>query len=275
LEETSKPNEEKSEKSSEENKDESVEEPQSEPEVQSEKETKESTKIKDEEIAREQVVEKTKEPEDLEEPQTEEKVEITSEEATEEQPEEEPAEIEETKEETEKPVKIETKKEKPKKKHDRGPDFKYIVRLSNTDVDGEKNVVYGLTSIKGIGVHMATLIADETGIDRYIKMGYLTDAQIEKLQEIIDNVNKNAPGWMLNHRKDYDTGDDIHLIGSDIDMRLRDEINILKKIRSYRGIRHERGLPVRGQRTRANSRTGLTLGVSKKSALSKSSSKKE
>ena len=58
-------------------------------------------------------------------------------------------------------------------------------------------------------------------------------------------------------------------------MRLRDEINILKKIRSYRGIRHERGLPVRGQRTRANSRTGLTLGVSKKRALAKSSSSKK
>ena len=51
---------------------------------------------------------------------------------------------------------------------------------------------------------------------------------------------------------------------TDIDMRLRDEINIMKKIRSYRGIRHERGLPARGQRTRANNRKGLSLGVSKK-----------
>jgi small subunit ribosomal protein S13 len=69
---------------------------------------------------------------------------------------------------------------------------------------------------------------------------------------------------MLNHRKEYETGKNIHLIGTEIDTRLRDEINIMKKIRSYRGIRHERGLPVRGQRTRANNRTGLALGVSKK-----------
>jgi small subunit ribosomal protein S13 len=160
--------------------------------------------------------------------------------------------------------KTEEKKDKSKKKVDRGKDFKYIVRFSNTDVDGEKNIVYGLTSIKGIGVHMATLILHEVEIDRRTKIGDLTDSQIEKLQEIIDRVSSNAPKWMLNHRKDLETGEDIHLIGSDIDMKLRDEINILKKIRSYRGIRHERGLRARGQRTRANNRRGLALGVSKK-----------
>jgi small subunit ribosomal protein S13 len=180
------------------------------------------------------------------------------------QSEEEPTKTEEIKEKVEEPEKAEEKKEKPKKKIDRGPDFKYIVRLSNTDVDGEKNVVYGLTGIKGIGLHMATLIADQSGIGRYKKMGHLTDSQIEKIQELINKLNEHAPGWMLNHRKDYDTGKDIHLISSDIDMRLRDEINIMKKIRSYKGVRHESGLRVRGQRTRANNRKGLALGVSKK-----------
>ena len=102
-----------------------------------------------------------------------------------------------------------------------------------------------------------------------MKIGDLKDSQIEKIQEAIDNIGKNAPNWMLNHRKDLETGKDIHLIGSDIDMRLRDEINILKKIRSYRGIRHERGLRVRGQRTRANNRRGLALGVSKKREVNK------
>jgi len=100
-------------------------------------------------------------------------------------------------------------------------------------------------------------------------MGDLTDVQIEKIQTALGNITKNAPAWMLNHRKDYDTGKDLHLIGPEIDMRLRDEINIMKKIRSYRGIRHERGLSVRGQRTRANNRRGLALGVSKKSVQDK------
>jgi small subunit ribosomal protein S13 len=154
--------------------------------------------------------------------------------------------------------------QKDTKKDHKKDDFKYIIRLSNTDINGEKKVVYGLTTIKGIGLHMATLICDETKIDRYMKIGDLSDDQIEKLQQAIDTVGDNAPTWMLNHRKDYDTGSDIHLIGNDIDLRLRDEINIMKKIRSYRGIRHERSLPVRGQRTRANNRKGLALGVSKK-----------
>jgi small subunit ribosomal protein S13 len=192
-----------------------------------------------------------------------EKDEDISEDKKESKPEEKPVEIKEKKEKAKSPEKAEDKKGKPKKK-DRGPDFKYIVRLSNTDIDGEKNVVYGLSSIKGIGIHMANLIAEISGIDKNIKFGDLKDDQIEKLQGIIDNINNNAPGWMLNHRKNYETGEDIHLVSSEIDMQLRDEINIMKKIRSYRGIRHERGLPVRGQRTRANNRKGLALGVSKK-----------
>jgi small subunit ribosomal protein S13 len=155
-------------------------------------------------------------------------------------------------------------KEKSKKTVDHNPDFKYIVRLSNTDINGEKNVIYGITTVKGIGLHMASLITDKTGINRYMKIGDLSDEQIEKLQNAIDNISQNAPKWMLNHRKDYDTGKNIHLIGNEIVIRLRDEINIMKKIRSYKGIRHERGLSVRGQRTRSNNRKGLALGVSRK-----------
>lgn len=171
--------------------------------------------------------------------------------------------------------KTEAKEEKPKKKVEHKDDFKYIVRIANTDLDGEKTLVHGLTSIKGIGMHMSVLIADSTGINRNIKIGDLKDTQIEKIKETLDNLNKNVPGWMVNHRKDLDSGDDLHLIGSDIDMQLRDEINVMKKIRSYKGVRHEQGLPVRGQRTRANNRKGLSLGVSKKRVqlAAKSSSK--
>lgn len=238
-----------------------------------------TSKPKDEETP-ETPVEDVKE-EVVKEPQPETK----SEETTEERPKEEPTvseeEVEtskveekpvEVKPETqEKPVKTEEKKEpkkeSPKKKVHKD-DFKYIVRIANTDIDGEKTLVRGLTSIKGVGMHISVLIVNETGIDKYTKMGDLTDAQIEKIQNALDNITKSAPSWMLNHRKDPETGEDIHLVGSDIDMRLRDEINIMKKIRSYRGIRHERGLTVRGQRTRANNRKGLALGVSKKRELS-------
>lgn len=164
----------------------------------------------------------------------------------------------------EKPIKTEPKKDLKKSPEKKDEDFQYIVRIVNTDIDGEKNVVMGLAQIKGIGRHMAVLIADATRIDKKVKIGKLTDAQIEKIKEVLENIHNTAPGWMLNHRKDIDTGNDIHLISSEVDLRLRDDVNLLKMIRSYRGIRHESGLSVRGQRTRANNRKGLALGVSKK-----------
>ena len=142
-------------------------------------------------------------------------------------------------------------------------DFKFIVRLSNTDVQGDKTLVNGLTSIKGIGRHLSSIIIENSGLDWNLRVGNLTDDQITLLQETIDKITDIAPSWMLNHRKDYETGEDIHLIGPEIDLKLRDEINMMRKIRCYRGIRHEQGLSVRGQRTRSNKRSGLTLGVSR------------
>jgi small subunit ribosomal protein S13 len=70
--------------------------------------------------------------------------------------------------------------------------------------------------------------------------------------------------WMLNRQKDLVTGENKHLLGQDILLTLREDLNTLKKIRCYRGIRHERGLKVRGQRTKSTGRRGSTIGVSKK-----------
>ena len=167
--------------------------------------------------------------------------------------------------------KPEIKKELPK----RGPDFKYIVRIANTDINGEKALIHGLATIKGVGLHMSTMVADLAGLDRMLKIGDLKDDQIEKIKEILGNINKLGPKWMLNHRKDYETGADLHLIGVDIDTRLREEINIMKKIRSYKGVRHEAGLPVRGQRTRAHGRIGLAMGVSRKVVREAAASKEK
>ena len=227
-----------------------------------EKADEEKTEVSKEEetpVEAEEVKEETQPETPAEAEETsEEQVEKPAEEIVEEIQEEPKADVEEKKE---------PKKEKTKKKAEHKEDFRYIVRIANTDLDGEKTLVHGLTGVKGVGMHMSTLVADTAGIDRYVKIGDLTDVQIEKIKETLENLKNKAPGWMLNHRKDYDTGEDIHLISSDIDMRLRDEINIMKKIRSYKGIRHESGLPVRGQRTRAHGRSGLAMGVSRKGVL--------
>ena len=143
-------------------------------------------------------------------------------------------------------------------------DFKYIVRIADTDLNGEKSVVHALMGIKGVGFHLSTVIADAAGVSRFEKIGNLPEEKIEKIREIVTNLNKFAPGWLMNRRKDYYTGKDLHLIGTDIDLTRREDINRLKRIRAYWGIRHELGLPVRGQRTRSNGRRGLALGVSRK-----------
>jgi small subunit ribosomal protein S13 len=238
LDDKSKPNEKVPEESSEEIKEEKIEDEALEPQT----EAKETPK--------EKIKEKLKPSKSDKESQEDSKKIIT-----------------ETNKEEQSVTKPEVKKEI-KKKIVEKDDFRYIVRIADTDIDGEKTLARGLTSIKGIGMHMSTLIIDTTGLERNLKMGNLSDNQIEKIQVALENIINTAPNWMLNHRKDIETGKDIHLIGSEIDMRLRDEINIMKKIRSYKGIRHERGLTVRGQRTRGNNRRGLALGVSKKRVLS-------
>jgi len=227
-------------------------------EIKEEKEVQQESEPVEEKIEEPVKEEVSEEKEIVEEPAGEPK------EADVEEESEKPIEEEKPVEEPKKEAKPEEKKAPPKPKKEHDKDFKYIVRIANTDIDGEKTVIYGLASIKGIGLHMANLVVDATGIKKYDKIGDLDDKKIEILQQAVDSITNDAPYWMMNHRKDLETGKDIHLIGSEIDMKLRDEINMLKKIRSYRGIRHERGLPVRGQRTRANNRKGLALGVSKK-----------
>jgi small subunit ribosomal protein S13 len=165
--------------------------------------------------------------------------------------------------------------EEPVKKKEYGENFNYILRLVNTDINGENNIVQGLTQIKGIGRHMATFIADTAGVDRKIKFGNLPEPDVEKIKEVLENIDEYAPPWMLNYRKDTYTGDNMHLISTDIAVRLRDDVNMMKMIRSYKGIRHELGLKVRGQRTSSNGRKGLALGVSKRKEAPATSGKKD
>lgn len=144
-------------------------------------------------------------------------------------------------------------------------EYKYIVRIAGTDIDGSKKVPYGLSKIKGIGLRTGEVICYLTGIDPQKKIGYLSDEEVKKLEEAVTSLDKlNVPVWLLNRRKDFATGKDYHVIGSDLAMALREDLNRLKKIRSYRGIRHELGLPVRGQRTRTSFRKGVTIGVTRR-----------
>ncbi len=139
-----------------------------------------------------------------------------------------------------------------------------MVRIIETDIDGNLSLVHALQRIHGIGQRMAESVIAAEGLEMYEKIGNLTDADIEKLDTDLREIDKKMPSWMLNRRKDYDTGRDLHFIGTEAGMRVKDDIERLRKVRSYRGIRHETKHKVRGQRTKSNGRKGLTLGVSKK-----------
>jgi len=156
-------------------------------------------------------------------------------------------------------------------------EFRYIVRIGGTDIDGKKKIRYGLTSIRGIGDRISGIVCRTAKVDLNKKAGHLSDEEAERLEEAVKQFHKNKiPAWMLNRQKDPSSGKNRHNITSDLMMSLREDLNRLKKIRSYRGIRHERGLPVRGQRTKSSFRHGATVGVSrKKIAQAKKESKED
>ncbi len=169
----------------------------------------------------------------------------------------------------------EPKAKAPKKLEGVKEDFRYIVRMANTDLDGTRSVAYALTAIDGVGIRVAEALADTVGVSRYERMGNLSEEQTDKLEETLGKLGETFPDWMVNRPRDWETGLDFHAFGSDWDLRVRDDINRMKMIRSYKGVRHETGQKVRGQRTRSNGRTGLTVGVTKKAALAAQAAKKE
>ena len=154
-------------------------------------------------------------------------------------------------------------------------DFKYVVRIANTDLDGNKSTVLALTGLKGLGRRVAEVVINLAGVPRNEKIGDLSDEKIKEIKEVIADLDRNIPSWLLNRQRDFDTNKNIHLLGSDLDMIKREDINRLKMIRCYRGIRHERGQKVRGQRTKSTGRTGLTVGVVRKKMLAAKQKTKE
>jgi small subunit ribosomal protein S13 len=148
-----------------------------------------------------------------------------------------------------------------------GEDFRHIVRIVNTDIKGEKKVLMGLQKIKGIGYMLSNFICHSTKIDPRKLIGKLSNEEISKLEDVIRNPAKyDCPSWMMNRRKDYESGQDMHLITTDLDVTVDNDMKRMKKIRSYKGVRHMLGQPVRGQRTKSNFRKNkgkVSLGVNR------------
>jgi len=144
-------------------------------------------------------------------------------------------------------------------------EFRHIFRIIDTDVDGTLKASYALTEIKGISLNLANAILKKAGISLDIRAGFLTEAEVEKIEEIIKEPTKfGLPSWLLNRRKDLETGKDMHLISADLVLKTKMDIGQMKGMKSWRGYRHAYGLKVRGQRTKTTGRSGKALGVKKK-----------
>ncbi|MEK6835874.1 MAG: 30S ribosomal protein S13 [Nanoarchaeota archaeon] len=144
--------------------------------------------------------------------------------------------------------------------------IKGIIRVANSDIVGTKPIYDGLRKIKGVNFMFSNAICNYLNLDKFRKIGTLNEKEIKSIEELIKNP-ADLPKWLLNRRKDYDTGKDLHLTGATLNLSKEFDIKRLKKIKSYRGIRHALGQPVRGQRTRSHFRTGISVGVQRKAAV--------
>ena len=109
-----------------------------------------------------------------------------------------------------------------------------MARLAGVDLPREKRVEIGLTYIFGIGLTSSKEILEKTGINPDTRVKDLTDDDLAKLREILENE---------------------YTVEGDLRRNIAYDIKRMKDIGCYRGIRHRKGLPVRGQRTKTNART--------------------
>jgi len=144
-------------------------------------------------------------------------------------------------------------------------EIKAIVRVAGTDLNGENQLIRALKGIKGISHTMGKAICLASGFDPKTKLGSLNENEIKKIEEVIkDPVKFGIPTYLVNRMKDIETGKPVHLTGSDLEVARKFDIQKMVDMKTYKGVRHMLGLPVRGQRTRSSFRRGRVVGVVRK-----------
>jgi small subunit ribosomal protein S13 len=169
-----------------------------------------------------------------------------------------------TKDKIQKQEKTEETKEIPEKPQEKKKDYFSIVRIMQTDIPGNKSVLVGLRYIKGISWGISNALCKILKIDCNKKIAELNEKEIETITEFFKEPK--LPKFLQNRRNDFETGEDTHLVGTNLDMKREFDVRRLKKIRSYRGLRHALGLPTRGQSTRSHfrSKKRVAIGVKTK-----------
>ena len=135
-----------------------------------------------------------------------------------------------------------------------------IIRILSKDIEGGMKIYPGLTKIKGLSNAACILLE----ISKTKKIGDLNDIEIKRINEFLKNPK--VPPFVLNRRRDPGSGENKHLTGVDLELKNEFDIKRLKKIKSYRGLRHALGLPLRGQRTKSHFRKNRrkSSGIQKK-----------
>jgi small subunit ribosomal protein S13 len=171
-------------------------------------------------------------------------------------------------------MKKKSEKEIPKEIKKDGKEIRGIVRIAGRDLRGDLPLKRALSRIKGIGIRTSHIISEvifnQMILSEATVVGELSDEQIEQIEGILVNpVKYGVPSYMLNRRKDLETGQDRHMLGTDLSFAMKQDIEKEKTVNSWKGYRHMYGQKVRGQRTRSSGRTGMSVGVLRKSIIAK------
>lgn len=134
-----------------------------------------------------------------------------------------------------------------------------LIRIAATDIPASHSVYAGLTKIKGISWTLSNAICHSLNIQKNRKVSSLSPEEIETIESFIKNPK--LPEWLLNRRRDIESGISRHLVTTELALQHEFDIRRMKKIKCYKGIRHMLGLPVRGQRTKSHFRKGGAIGV--------------
>jgi len=144
-------------------------------------------------------------------------------------------------------------------------EFRHVLRVAGTNVDGTKKVIYGLSHIRGVGASYASAVVKAAEVRPELRMGDLSEGEVAKLEDVMrDPAKYGLPARLFNRRKGLDSGRDQHVIGADLALSTKADVDFMTDIRTWKGVRHSLGLKVRGQRTRTTGRKGRAVGVAKK-----------
>ncbi len=133
-----------------------------------------------------------------------------------------------------------------------------VVRILSKDIEGKTKVYAGLTKIKGVSWSISNATCKKLNIPESKKIGELSETEIKKIESFLKNPE--IPRYLYNRKNDFESGKENHMVGTDLELKSEFDIKRLKKIRSYRGIRHTLKLPLRGQRTKSNFRPNRRKG---------------